>query len=539
MATDALDVLPRANNISLGKILSGLVICLALGQQIVSFFLTLYFPPEVWVGTLFDDAYYYLGIARHLSAELSSSFAPPFQTNGYQPLWQMLLAAVSFVVRGDRALLAAGTHLLVLAILIAFLLLSRRHFGAAWPAAVTILCFPDVFTVGMETVLLAPLAIAYFNTTASRFRGILAALLFLSRLDALGLVLGREVVEFARTRRVAFRHHGPLLLTVAVYAGVNQGLFGIPLPISGLAKSVGEVPGLNIAAAITFFSFAKMAVIAGLMLVPFMVGGYQLRLAVPIGSAVTALVASSFYYSVFSTWPLWYWYMWPTSLLFYFVLVELTFAEIPVGRRTLALVAATLRVLGMLLLSDYFVSKIMTYRARYEIAYRAAVAGKNPVISWDQRNVSVAAGFRDAPSGTTFAMGDRAGGFGFFLDDRFRLIQTEGLVASRAYVKALRDGDAEELLTQMGVDFFIMDRGRYRISQGIFVLPEPGNSRSPTKGVMVLCFPVASRVGDRNLSSEDERLVFRWEGRVPCPQAELDWVARDRTAAARRWFLTM
>jgi hypothetical protein len=41
------------------------------------------------------------------------------------------------------------------------------------------------------------------------------------------------------------------------------------------------------------------------------------------------------------------------------------------------------------------------------------------------------------PENSLFAMGDRAGSFGFFLGNKFRFLHTEGLVGPTAYYKAL------------------------------------------------------------------------------------------------------
>src|SRR5262245_53952584 len=48
-------------------------------------------PEERIVFLLYDDAYYYLGVARHLAAGAGSTFDGLHATNGYHPLWCWML----------------------------------------------------------------------------------------------------------------------------------------------------------------------------------------------------------------------------------------------------------------------------------------------------------------------------------------------------------------------------------------------------------------------------------------------------------------
>src|ERR1700733_13996609 len=63
-------------------------------------------PPAEWVDVLTDDAYYYLGVARQILDTGHSSFLPPFDTNGYQPLWLVLLTATGAIFGHSETALA-------------------------------------------------------------------------------------------------------------------------------------------------------------------------------------------------------------------------------------------------------------------------------------------------------------------------------------------------------------------------------------------------------------------------------------------------
>src|SRR5690242_10405432 len=112
------------------KMVQALLIAFAVLVPLASAALVVLTPPSLWVDTLFDDAYYYLGVARHLALGQGSMFAPPLATNGYQPLWLALLSGVALLVGADRTWLAAGMHLTILFCVLAFLHLCGRREGA-------------------------------------------------------------------------------------------------------------------------------------------------------------------------------------------------------------------------------------------------------------------------------------------------------------------------------------------------------------------------------------------------------------------------
>ncbi len=74
-----------------------------------------------WVELIFDDAYYYLGIARNIADHGSSTFLPPFSTNGYQPLWLLILSTTGFLFGTSE------TSLLIQIVSLSFFLLVLLH----------------------------------------------------------------------------------------------------------------------------------------------------------------------------------------------------------------------------------------------------------------------------------------------------------------------------------------------------------------------------------------------------------------------------
>lgn len=222
-------------------------------------------PEERIAFLLYDDAYYYLGVARHLAAGDGSTFDGLHATNGYHPLWcAVLVPLVALAKDPGHAVRAAGAVWFLLAAAVPWGVwwALRRRFGdpIAAVAAVIVTLQPWIGLAlarpnGLETPLYA-LAILAVVGVADRVLGTpsppspariagLGALVgacVLARLDggclaaALALVMlavgGRSWGLSAALKRVAI-----LTLAATAVAGPslawNQARFGSPLPVSG------------------------------------------------------------------------------------------------------------------------------------------------------------------------------------------------------------------------------------------------------------------------------------------------------------------
>ena len=472
---------------------------LAIFVPCAAFVITLTCDPTTWVDLLFDDAYYYLGIAAHIATEFKSSFAPPLTTNGYQPLWLAILSVSAFLVGGNRVALAASVHLISLAIIIAFLVLSKRQHGKPWVAALTVLVHPLVTLSGMETILIFPLALLYFEASGWK-RGAFASLLFLSRLDALGLIAGRELYQIIVRRRLDARAAIVVIAVVLAYATFNWAAFGLLVPVSGLAKAVGSTPGENWRVGLYSLALAlpMTSVLAWVWLTKKNISA--IHRPEPLFACLAAILASAIYYGVFSGWITWAWYNWPAILLFYYFVLELADAE-----------RSLMRAAGSLIVGVACLVAPLSYITSFGPPVLAAL-GRKPRPSWGWANVTYAEQVRPP---VTLAMGDRAGSLGYFLPNGVRLIQTEGLVADRQYLQSLRSNRGEQFLVQAGVDFLVVDRGIYWVSTDNYAVPEPIQGLSARTGIMLLCFPrsaVSTPVPERTALK-----VFSFRKRTVCP----------------------
>lgn len=215
-----------------------------------------------------DDSFYYLEIARNLAAGVGFTFDGLHQTNGFQPLFQLLLVPIYSLpldlVGAVRAVkvLEAGVFGLVSALLF---LLGARLTGTArggW-LSLLILFVPGpllhplgkgLFT-GMESgvnALMLLLTLHMWIRSASRPQsmwfygayGMIVGLLFLARLDNAFLISGIAVWHVYHLKSSGRAFPRGLLLSALValllggaYLAWNIVEFDNILPISGQVKS--------------------------------------------------------------------------------------------------------------------------------------------------------------------------------------------------------------------------------------------------------------------------------------------------------------
>ncbi len=221
-----------------------------------------------------DDAYYYFETARNIAVGRGSTFNGLVSTNGYHPLWLLLLVPVFFVVRGRYPGIVAGKVAAAAVWVVAVLQVRRLaravgHERTFWigllPGAV--FCAVEVRSLpfaGVEAglvllwlVVIARLLVESGLLAATGARearpgartwmlGAALLLLVLSRLDSVftvAVLLGVIGVRLLIARRspreivgLAVPLAGPLVVGMSLYMAVNWWLFGLIQPVSGLAK---------------------------------------------------------------------------------------------------------------------------------------------------------------------------------------------------------------------------------------------------------------------------------------------------------------
>ncbi|MUL78119.1 hypothetical protein [Mycolicibacterium sp. CBMA 226] len=430
-------------------------------------------PYDRLVPLFADDAFYYLEIARNISHGKGSTFDGINLTNGYHPLWEAILVPVAGV-SNNRSSLVIVTALAAILFAVTGFLIDRIGQVSSQKSALTVVAacpfllmasLGSSYFSGMESAVLITsvfaLALFFVKTDAMRSAtlssrdaavfGTLMSLVLLSRLDSVIPLAVLSVVVVAtwwkRSDRISLFIPAfgiPALVAIA-YLGVNLAYFGTAAPVSGQAKALGGAHGVNDG---LFWQLLKSPEISqkgsmlGLLatIVVLVSLGKRMTPAARFGAIVMlGGYLTVAYYSLTSSWPMWFWYFWAAPVAF-----------------TLSFPSAFVRVFGdvrPVVLTVLRSGAILTLIAMFGLFCRQSIAtssaSKGPY-AWAQRVAQQVA--TEAPDIAPLAMGDRAGAFGYHLDRP--LINIEGIVASPEFLDALANGHAPEFLRKEGVRYY-------------------------------------------------------------------------------------
>ncbi len=222
----------------------------------------LFLPPAILSHFFSDDSFFYLKIAQNLSLGKGSTFDGLNPTNGYHPLylaWLTLLAGLTTLrpMQGMYLVWLSDGLLFVFFLWLLHRFLKENQLSAASRWAVLLLCltFLGLYDFGNEGRLLLPLAWWLVIRVQQQWRtpaaplwplGVLSALVFLCRLDAVLLPLCLLLPLFLRQGRYAGRPSawladglwlfGPLVAAVLAFTISNQWLYSSPFTVSSHIK---------------------------------------------------------------------------------------------------------------------------------------------------------------------------------------------------------------------------------------------------------------------------------------------------------------
>ncbi|CAG4887120.1 hypothetical protein [Paraburkholderia saeva] len=476
--------------------------------------------PFIWVDIVADDAYYYLGVARNLVDHGVSSFLPPFETNGYQPLWLALLSVSAFIFGTSSRSMVVQLYSLSFFFTFLFCLASRLRYKVVFPAVVCASCFPFVMVYGMETTMIPCLLILYLGTRKWWGQGIIGSLIFMARLDALSLIIAKDLLDIVKRRDIELKKYLIIFPLIALYMGINIHYFDTPVPVSGLAKSVGNVRGENITVILFYFSMISY-LIPALICIAFYtfitkeIKRFQYADEIIISSM--ALLICMVYYTINSGWPIWPWYCWPQLLLTYYLILEAVFIiRSNAARRSIISVRWIALPLAMLFLLS---------KPAFELFFRGSISlyqsfeNRHILNSFGRQNVRLVDYLRtrNIKPGSFFAMGDRAGSFGFFLGNNYRFIHTEGLAGPYSYYRAMQADEGRKFIENLGVDYLVVDRERLIVRENIIGVIEPVMPLSARFGDYILCFKEDGVILDQSYNNMT-RYLLDFKARVECPR---------------------
>lgn len=502
--------------------------------------------PIAYLTAYWDDFFYYLQIARNLAGGLGSTFDGISPTNGYHPLWLLVLTALCAVF--DPTLMGFHLALAVLigALSVATALLMFVYVRAAIalpgaPAAVLALIgqtfYASIARHGMEVALAVPLLFACMiagkrfvdrpDFRSMALWSLLGALTILSRIDTAIVLLLMGAALLASTPRAQsgawFSNAVAAGLAVGalpllVYGIANVALFGSVLPISGQAKQLAPFP---------VFSSHALGHLIDEPLSALMHGRVSVYLSVGIVPAAISLAALALYartrpqerswaamhlalllfpfallaaQSLVSAWILWPWYLYATIPAAVSALAALVRPALPDPHRPATLGRGAIVAIAAAILADPAAALLRgpqsdETRLEYGMA-DAAFAVANFAARHDG----------------LFAMGDRGGRVGFLVPNR--VIQLEGLVGAPDLLRAI--GGREDLLDVLrarGVRYYV---GTHMAqSAGCFLGEEPklmqSGPESPRMTARFCGAPVLRHRDNRGV----ETLIFEIAAEVP------------------------
>jgi len=225
-----------------------------------------------------DDAYYYLQIALNQANGFGLTVDRLHQTNGFQPLWMLLLVGIARLgVSTPEALLVVTKGLCVLLLAITATLQTRlvqqRWGSLAAIAGALLLAFPRFMNVplmGMESCLVFPIFLLLCREIMNSgsvfsgapvwrdgWTGFWLGLLMLARLDSVFIPValavsaawhswsssqGRPALRLLLVVLKGLALFWPMLVFIAPYLAWNFLSFGHFVPISGVLKSTFPEP---------------------------------------------------------------------------------------------------------------------------------------------------------------------------------------------------------------------------------------------------------------------------------------------------------
>lgn len=493
---------------------------------------------EMLYGLLHDDAYYYARMALSWYEGHGYSFNGIEQTNGFQPLWMILVTLLACLAAGALKpffVLYVAAMALINAVSVwwfARLFRSRMGAVAAWLVPLFLMVIlPQVFSWGMETLLAIPALyfLVYRLNAGIRTRrqywqvGLALAWLFLVRLDSLVLLpllilwaCWRERARAGALRALAL----PVVVTAVVYFLANLAWFDSVVPVSDLAKSLGSPRVANFTV-YAYLSFLFLHLKTALVFVLWFLAELAWRGRPNTGQGhhvallfLIAVLIQFGYYATLSGWGVWPWYgyFFVAVLLALIVRVhDLTASPAggsPRGARRAA------RLLLLMFMAVVVLCQLLALL--FDPVQGQSFADRN---------------YRDARAGVfagkTVIMGDRAGSLGFW-EPEVRIVQTEGLVMSKGFIQAKSDGrGAEWIDSHYRVNELVVDRPWLpTMNHGgdrVYLIVEPIQAMLWQEHPLVYCFPQFAVLGEQH-GDDFVRIRFDYDERMTCPVVMMTWL---------------
>ncbi len=464
---------------------------LIIALLFIGFISPLWLSPVNLYSSYTDDFYYYLKIAESFNKGQGLCFTPNIQTNGFQPFYQFFIIGLAAIagwigasplvfIRIALSLLFLGSSL--------FMLRKVKPKGgiATFIFILGIISYYFISNTGMEVIFIVPVltwfATGISNKSFSLYKAaLLVMIMFFIRIDSFIITLPLFIyyiydTDALRQRRwqTIFTSFVIMAMPVALYLTINYIFFQSFFPISGLAKTVSKVNGINAA---TFESFARYfpynlynLAIVGLYILVVFTGNFKEKIYLHL--LAFAILLFYLQTSLRSDWSLWSWYFYPMPSLALLAAAKgkMLFAgrdySMPKFNRLLYATGAA--SVSLMILFSFVLWMFYTFPL-----YRTSSIGQGKVDILHIAGLRLKE-FEDHHTGV-YAMGDRAGIVGYLM--KSPLIQMEGLVMDKKYMTQLyKTRHLKDLLQTYNVDYYIASNPT-RIDDSTFVVKEPFQSK--------------------------------------------------------------
>jgi len=446
-----------------------------------------------FLGFFEDDYFYYATIADNLVRFGRSTYDGVTLTNGFHPLWQMVLTLLRLVCgRFGPAYYIGLTIISAAAMILTYELGARfaRMLGLPGGIAETVSAMYSLGTArlmstGMEAVIAVPLLLWLFlaagspetiTTKRAAKLGFIASLAVLARLDvaiAVAFLIAGFLV-FVRPRLPdAFRlltAFGVGGLLLPLYLAANLWVFNTLMPVSAIAKQLYSGFGVNLSyvrnVAFDTFYGPTVGVLLPMGLIAFILLVRRSQSVCPparfVGATALSFAFVLWSLNALSGWIFFGWYSFPivTASIAAAAFIWEEWGWTVAARRRILLASAAVVALGL----------PVAVATRYYVQHGPGWSVSD--------NTLLATGYdiADRMRGRegVYAMGAIAGVVGYVMDRP--LVQLEGIMADRKMVDHVRkESPLEDVLHENNVDYLIVSFAwkRVREEHGCYEITQP------------------------------------------------------------------
>lgn len=432
---------------------------------IIFYFSRYFYTGDGYLAFFDDDFYYYLETAYNFSQTGISTFDNIHETNGYHPLWFLILSSITFFF-GKKIIAfyivsfiqVITTYLVYKQISILFeKILPEINYSKLTSIIITSF-FMLIFKGGMEVILTVPLLLLLINKsleeiTSSYEIGLISLFAILSRLDSI-FFIAIYVLFLIYLKKVNIFKFSLTMLPFIIYLLSNIIIFDTLMPISGMAKQLRTELYFESNVIRSFFdntlnrifygTIPGILILVNIFLIIIKYKANDKKINYLFISILIFQISLVMYQSFFSGWVYWSWYFY--SIIFSYIITTYYLLKYLKLNKNLILLF-TITILLYNLAFSFFKKP-----TSYDIYNEA-----NEIKNFEKKYVGI------------YGMGDRAGLPSYYINSN--LIQLEGLMMNRQYLEDLKSMKLIDLLKKYNVEYYISYNPKPL--GGKFVIAEP------------------------------------------------------------------